>query len=424
VTRVDGPINLPAGAGPHWVVTFGDGTTLVVGVLLGEVARTDIAARALQPTPIPATRLTMAEARDLAFASVGERAPGPDTNAVMDQWLVPGRAFWCGKVGALERRLFACVDLVDGRIYNQAQADELVAANEELRDAVSAATVALDRATAAYQLVRALGPADRLLGIPLAPPADLERLAAAAGLETALRPDGSAVFGPWREVLSLLADLPATEILLEEDRAALRPVPDDVGPWPHPAVAYPHWPAESRVEVAGHIEMAPEAIAEAMDWIARSLRPADGRPYDRLGALSMCATVRSCTVTVWGSLMGAGEDRYDFQVTTGDPIRLLSTSYQAVPRRMVQEVERIARADRATAALIGSYQTIGAVVWDPEVPSRLVITYERTPPGEAAAPGAAVAATMTMVDRLFVTVDAQAGRVVSTTELLASAPSA
>jgi len=46
---------------------------VVVGVLLGNVARTDVAIKVLQPTPISATRLTIAEARELVdmLAGVG-----------------------------------------------------------------------------------------------------------------------------------------------------------------------------------------------------------------------------------------------------------------------------------------------------------------------------------------------------------------
>jgi hypothetical protein len=129
-------------------------------------------------------------------------------------------------------------------------------------------------------------------------------------------------------------------------------------------------------------------------------------------------------VTVWGELIGAGEDRYDFQVNAGERIRLFRATYEAVPRPMVQEAERIARGDPATAALIGSYETIAASAWDPAVPSRLVIAFERTPPGKAIAPNGALAATSTLVDRLTVTVDLFARRVVSTNEEPAEVPTA
>jgi hypothetical protein len=425
VARVEGPINLAAGAGPHWVVTLVDGSSVLVGVLLGNVARTDVALAVLQPTPIATTRLTIAEAREFAFASVGERVASRDSNASVDLSLVPGKAFWCGKVGSPERRLFACVDLVEKRIYMGAAIDELVAANEEFRDAFFAATAGFERATAAYRLVRALGPADRLVGAPLSFPADLEGVAAAAGLEIVPGVNGPALLGPWREVLAALADFPATEVNLEEDRAALRPIPVAVGPRPHPGVAYAAWPPEGVVEGAGNgIEMQPEAVAAALHVIATSLRPADGQPYDRLRAITGCETEHSCVVTVFGSLLGAGEDRHDFQIVEDGPISLIRADYGAVPRPMVQEAERVARGDAATAALIGAYETVAAVAWDPSRPGRLAITYERTPPGQVSATGAPVAATAQLVDRLIVTVDTLAGRVVSATEEPAQAPTA
>jgi hypothetical protein len=422
-TRVDGPVMLPAGAGPHWVVTLADRSQLVVGVLLGNVARTDIAMQVLQPAPIASTRLTIEEARELAFASVGARVEGRDTNASVDTSLIPGKAFWCGKIGGPERRLFACVDLVERRLYAGADADALVAASEEFRNAFFAAKGGLEQATAAYRLVRALGPNDRILGVAVSAPADMEGLAEAAGLETVIGANGPAMLGPWRDVLAVLAAIPATDIILEEDRAAMRPIPAAVGPRPHPGVAYGAWPPAGGTEVAGNgIEMQPEAISAALDSIARSLRPADGQPYDRLNALSLCDTEQSCVVTVWGTLLGAGEDRYDFQLTLGAPIRLIRADYQAVPRPMVQEAERIARNDQATAALIGAYEVLRAVSWNPLGQGRMVITYERTPPGDAPAAAAPVAATSVLVDRLFVTVDTWARRVVSTSEEPAHVP--
>ncbi len=423
VAGVEGPVNLPAGAGPHWVVTLVDGSKLVVGVLLGNVARTDIAMRVLQPTPIATSRLTIAEARELAFASVGERVDSRDTNASVDLSLIPGKAFWCGKIGGPERRLQGCVDLVEKRIYTGAEADALVAGSEEFRNAFFAAKGGFDQATAAYRLVRALGPADRILGLAVSAPADIEDLADAANLEIVVGVNGPAILGPWRDVLALLSAIPATDILLEEDRAAMRPIPVAVGPRLQPGVAYAAWPPAGGAEVAGNgIEMQPEAIAVALDFIARSLRTADGQPYDRLNALSLCETEQACVVTVWGALLGAGEDRYDFQVTLGGAIRLIHADYQAIPRPMVQEAERIARSDQATAALIGAYEIIGAVSWDPLGRGRIEITYERTPPGNAPAAGAPVAATAVLVDRLFVAVDTWARRVVSTREELAAVP--
>lgn len=417
VARVQGPIDLPGAVGPHWVVTLVDDTTLFVGVLLGDVVEADIARRVLQPTPISSARLTIAEARELAFASVGEHVVTRDSNASVDLALVPGKAFWCGKVGSPERHLFACVDLIEQRIYGGTQADELIAATEEFRNAFFAATAAFERATAAYRLVRALGPADRLLGVPLSFPGDVAGVAEAAGLETVQGVNGPALLGPWRDVLAALAEFSGTEVMLDEDRTAMRPVPAAVGPRPRPGVAYAAWPSEGGVEGAGNgIEMQPETVAAALDVIATSMRPADGQPYDRLRAITLCETERSCVVTILGSLLGAGEDRYDFQIMADGPISLIRADYGAVPRPMVQEAERIARHDPATAALIGGYQTIAAVAWDPGTPGRLAITYERTPPGQVSSNGAPVAATLTLVDRLFVTVDTLAGRVVSTAE--------
>jgi hypothetical protein len=233
------------------------------------------------------------------------------------------------------------------------------------------------------------------------------------------------LFGLTQPMIRLAAHPAVMSATLAEDFRALRPVaqpraagepiPILIPGRPYVAVPLPMDPMSP--------EIPPDRRAPILASLGQLVETIDGRPYASVSIDADCVDVpvSGCTISFAGLPAGSSDqwDTWSGAATKAAGWTVAFEPGQApqlagVPRWLTREAERIARSDAATATLIGQYEEIRDVTWDPAAAGQIRIRYWRMC-ALGSLPRTAWLADhgVPCLDLLDVTVDVSTARVVS-----------
>ena len=207
--------------------------------------------------------------------------------------------------------------------------------------------------------------------------------AAGAGLDAQVIGDFEAmvrVTGPRRELLEIASLAVVSRFSLEEDQRADRPT---AAPLDRPLfVPQPGLPYAGIGVPVGPLdleELGPlgAAMVAPLGGLVVTI---DGQPYVETQLSGTCGG-QACVVTLSGRTRGSPfQDVWSIQGSpvTGLTARLDPTDppmLRSIPRWLVREAERIARADPGVVAQIAAGDWIGEAGWDPAAPGLIALRY-------------------------------------------------
>jgi hypothetical protein len=190
-----------------------------------------------------------------------------------------------------------------------------------------------------------------------------------------------AVTGPRRTVLSLAAMTAVASVTLEEDRRSDRPVAAAIPPpvsVPQPGAPYAGSGLPLDQLDFRHLGAHKATIVAGLPDLVLSI---DGQPYASHELEGGCDPT-SCFASLIGHQAGstAYGDRWTVRGSAatgwfgvpdpGDPPLLTG-----VPRWLVREAERVARADPGVVAALAGFDTIGDATWSPSAPGIIRLSY-------------------------------------------------
>ena len=321
--------------------------------------------------------------------------------------------------------LLAALALVGGcdRTAPAATADPVgtMAATGITADAVVGIDPLLDPAS--RDLLATIDPNEAIVAtITASQPGAVATAARARGLTAeVVSNDMVVVDGPLDSVLDFATDVHPISVGLGEDPAVDRWIPADR---PIVTIPVPGRPYLTQPMVAdlARVVMPLERRAPMLRSLADAIETIDGRAYARLDLSGSCDPEDLgpvCTLYATGSVAGGGE-RTDDRSMRGDArsgwrgTLVDGTLFlHSVPRLLVRAAEWTARHDPAAAKALRAYETCCDAGWDPARPGQIQLGYVR-PCVESVAPaGRDIAATGDCFERLLITVDTRAGRVLS-----------